>query len=353
MKGSRPFCVSMCQGFGLASKSLTDPCDRPRTDSPNSLWLMEYWLRASLTLLTMSSVFKLLKRSNCCCVIGGRTAFIDLCTGGWWGGFDGWDMRLFVIDAILCSGLAAAELLKSSFGVIAGGSIAFPNGLEADDPVDCCPGSSFGLTNENALPACLIASSASIDLSLSLSVIPFILAFLSLGKERSWTAPEPFICWFWACCIACCCNARRFGKGGMVGKLWRLGMLPVGWILASSLWYASRAMRMSSGGLSMCGGMPPLKKGGNMLFVSFRYAVLVKIFSNYKVFNLLKYVLREFNEDVPRETVTTNVFNSPGHDFGKLLLVYARHLLLRNVVVLIFLESSVLTPVLKREQNSN
>ncbi len=49
MNGSRPFCVSMCQGFGLAKRSDTLPCDRPKTDSPNSLWLMEYWERMSFT----------------------------------------------------------------------------------------------------------------------------------------------------------------------------------------------------------------------------------------------------------------------------------------------------------------
>ena len=36
-KGSRPFCVSTNQGLGLASKSLTEPCDSPNTFSPNTL----------------------------------------------------------------------------------------------------------------------------------------------------------------------------------------------------------------------------------------------------------------------------------------------------------------------------
>lgn len=49
MKGSLPFCVSMCQGFGLASKSETEPWDSPRTLSPNSRWLIEYWESCSLT----------------------------------------------------------------------------------------------------------------------------------------------------------------------------------------------------------------------------------------------------------------------------------------------------------------
>ena len=49
INGSRPFCVSMCQGFGRASKSETEPCDRPSTDSPNSLWDIEYCDSCSFT----------------------------------------------------------------------------------------------------------------------------------------------------------------------------------------------------------------------------------------------------------------------------------------------------------------
>ena len=56
MNGSRPFWVSRCQGLGLASRSLTEPWDKPRTVSPNKRWLIEYWLRASLTRRTRSSV---------------------------------------------------------------------------------------------------------------------------------------------------------------------------------------------------------------------------------------------------------------------------------------------------------
>ncbi len=72
MKGSRPFCVSICQGFGRASRSDTLPCERPSTASPKRRWLMEYWDRISLIRRTVSSVLTWLYRSNCCCVIGGR-----------------------------------------------------------------------------------------------------------------------------------------------------------------------------------------------------------------------------------------------------------------------------------------
>ena len=36
MKGSLPLMLSMCQAFGLLSSSDTEPCDSPRTHSPNS-----------------------------------------------------------------------------------------------------------------------------------------------------------------------------------------------------------------------------------------------------------------------------------------------------------------------------
>ncbi len=36
MKGSRPFCVSMCQGFGLASRSDTLPCNTYRWRSKSN-----------------------------------------------------------------------------------------------------------------------------------------------------------------------------------------------------------------------------------------------------------------------------------------------------------------------------
>ena len=45
----------MCQGFGLASRSDTEPWERPNTASPNSLWLMLYWDRISLIRLVRSS----------------------------------------------------------------------------------------------------------------------------------------------------------------------------------------------------------------------------------------------------------------------------------------------------------
>ena len=36
INGSLPFCVSIDHGLGRASKSLTLPCDNPRTCSPNN-----------------------------------------------------------------------------------------------------------------------------------------------------------------------------------------------------------------------------------------------------------------------------------------------------------------------------
>ena len=49
MNGSFPFCVSICQGLGRVNKSETLPCDKPKTHSPKSLWLIEFWERASFT----------------------------------------------------------------------------------------------------------------------------------------------------------------------------------------------------------------------------------------------------------------------------------------------------------------
>ena len=36
IKGSLPLMLSICQDFGLDSSSETDPCDKPRTNSPKS-----------------------------------------------------------------------------------------------------------------------------------------------------------------------------------------------------------------------------------------------------------------------------------------------------------------------------
>ena len=58
MKGSLPFCVSMCQGLGRASRSDTEPWLSPSTASPNSRWEMEYCERISFIRLTVSSVFR-------------------------------------------------------------------------------------------------------------------------------------------------------------------------------------------------------------------------------------------------------------------------------------------------------
>ena len=65
MKGSLPFCVNMCQGFGLAKRSDTLPWDSPSTDSPNSLWLMEYCDSMSFTCNRMKWMYLIeLARTN-------------------------------------------------------------------------------------------------------------------------------------------------------------------------------------------------------------------------------------------------------------------------------------------------
>lgn len=76
----------------------------------------------------------------------------------------------FVIDAILCSGLAEEE--KSSLGVIAGGRMELLSGLGAVEGVVAAvvvgagvPGSCFGRTKLNALE-CLNASSLALVESL-------------------------------------------------------------------------------------------------------------------------------------------------------------------------------------------
>ena len=48
----------MCQGFGLASRSDTEPWESPNTASPKSLWLMLYWLSSSFVFLVRSSVLR-------------------------------------------------------------------------------------------------------------------------------------------------------------------------------------------------------------------------------------------------------------------------------------------------------
>lgn len=80
------------------------------------------------TFLTISSVLRLLNWSNCCCVIGGKTALRGRWEGEWWCGADGWEMRALVMEAILCKGLTAALGEKSS-----GGRIEFPRGELAVD----------------------------------------------------------------------------------------------------------------------------------------------------------------------------------------------------------------------------
>lgn len=87
-----------------------------------------------ITLRTISSVFRLLNWSNCCWVIGGKTAFNGRWDGEWWCGVDGCEISAFVIEAILCSGLTAADGEKSS-----GGSIEFPKGELAELPAETWP----------------------------------------------------------------------------------------------------------------------------------------------------------------------------------------------------------------------
>lgn len=182
MNGSRPFCVNMCHGFGRAKRSETDPCESPSTDSPNNLWLIEYCDSASLTRLTMSSVLRLLYMSNCCCVIGGRTAFNGRCGDEWCDGTGDCDINELVIEAIRCNGLAATE--NSSVGVT-GGRMELPIGLGADDAVvvGVDVGSGFGLTILKALR--IESSSSLLVASLSLSERPFDFPMLSFGIDRS------------------------------------------------------------------------------------------------------------------------------------------------------------------------
>lgn len=47
-------------------------------------------------------------------------------------------MRLLVIEAILCSGLAADDVTRSSDGFSTGGRIEFDSGDDAVDPVEGC-----------------------------------------------------------------------------------------------------------------------------------------------------------------------------------------------------------------------
>jgi hypothetical protein len=50
--------LNVFHGFGLESNSLTVPCDRLRTASPNSFWPMLLFSKVSLTRFVISSVFK-------------------------------------------------------------------------------------------------------------------------------------------------------------------------------------------------------------------------------------------------------------------------------------------------------
>ena len=83
----------------------------------------------------MSSVLRLLKVSNCCWVIGGRTAFKGL----WWGepplwladwAAVLWLIKEFVIEAILCKGDAAALQPRSE---LVGGPITMIQKINLND----------------------------------------------------------------------------------------------------------------------------------------------------------------------------------------------------------------------------
>lgn len=59
--------------------------------------------------------------------MGGNTAFRGRCDGEWWWGAGGWEIRAFVMEAIRCRGLTAADGEKSS-----GGRIELPRGELAE-----------------------------------------------------------------------------------------------------------------------------------------------------------------------------------------------------------------------------
>lgn len=69
--------------------------------------------------------------------MGGSTALrgLWLVVWCWWEG--GCDISELVMEAILWSGLAAADEVKSSVGVMAGGRMLLLNGLEAVELVVC------------------------------------------------------------------------------------------------------------------------------------------------------------------------------------------------------------------------
>ena len=56
MKGSLPLILSMCHGFGLDKSSLTEPCESPRTASPNNFCPKLWNCRTSFILDVNSSV---------------------------------------------------------------------------------------------------------------------------------------------------------------------------------------------------------------------------------------------------------------------------------------------------------
>uniref|UniRef100_A0A915HST0 Uncharacterized protein n=1 Tax=Romanomermis culicivorax TaxID=13658 RepID=A0A915HST0_ROMCU len=75
-KGSRPFCVNDDHGLGRASKSLTDPWLKPKTCSPNKRCDMENLHKYSLISCTNCSVEISPYFSNCSGVTGGKMALM-------------------------------------------------------------------------------------------------------------------------------------------------------------------------------------------------------------------------------------------------------------------------------------
>lgn len=99
-----------------------------------SLFLMPKikFLTNTRTFLTISSVLRLLNWSNCCCVMGGRTALRGLWAGLWWDGVLGVEMSELVIEAMRCRGLAE-DVAKSSGPV--GGKMEFSGLGAVEEPL--------------------------------------------------------------------------------------------------------------------------------------------------------------------------------------------------------------------------
>jgi hypothetical protein len=90
------------------------------------------FLTNTRTFLTISSVLRLLNWSNCCCVMGGRTALRGLWEGLWWDGVLGVEMSELVMEAMRCRGLAE-DVAKSSGPV--GGKMEFSGLGAVEEPL--------------------------------------------------------------------------------------------------------------------------------------------------------------------------------------------------------------------------